>query len=150
MICRFHTSWYVQYKTVLPYNVRYPWWAVSGGDSGGRQRLEAWADSWTTAHITCCYTRMARVSLSAWLFLQGNIFSWSDSSKLSIINDIFFVVFRTSQNNYNLITVKPDLAVTFIKQPTCLKQPYWMFPKLSSVLIFTSAKPLFVLSLGSR
>ena len=37
-------------------------------------------------------------------------------------------------------TVKPELAVTFIKQPTCLKQPYRMFPNFLFVLIVTSAK----------
>jgi len=37
-------------------------------------------------------------------------------------------------------TVKPELAVTVIKQPTCPKQPYRMFPNFNFVLIFTSAK----------
>jgi len=40
----------------------------------------------------------------------------------------------------DLDTVKPVLAVTFIKQPTCLKQPYRMFPNFNFVLIFTSVK----------
>jgi len=37
-------------------------------------------------------------------------------------------------------TVKPVLAVTSIKQPTCLKQPNTMFPIVKFVLIFTSVK----------
>ena len=37
-------------------------------------------------------------------------------------------------------TVKPVLAVTSIKQPTCLKQPNKMFPNVKFVLIFTSVK----------
>jgi len=37
-------------------------------------------------------------------------------------------------------TVKPVLAVTFIKQLTCLKQPNKMFPNVKVVLIFTSVK----------
>jgi len=45
-------------------------------------------------------------------------------------------------------TVKPELAVTSIKQPTCLKQLNKMFPKVNFVQIFTSVKqPLFVLPL---
>ena len=32
-------------------------------------------------------------------------------------------------------TVKPELVVTSIKQPTCLKQPYRMFPNFNFVLI---------------
>ena len=54
-------------------------------------------------------------------------------------------------NKYNdrildLNTDQPELAVTFIKQPACLKQPYSMFPNFNSVLIFTSAKQPPVLS----
>jgi len=37
-------------------------------------------------------------------------------------------------------TVKPVLAVTSIKQPTCFKQPNKMFPNVKFVLIFTSVK----------
>jgi len=37
-------------------------------------------------------------------------------------------------------TVKPVLAVTSMKQPTCLKQPNKMFPNVKFVLIFTSVK----------
>ena len=37
-------------------------------------------------------------------------------------------------------TVKPVLAVTSIKQPTCLKQPNKMFPNVKFVLIFISVK----------
>jgi len=37
-------------------------------------------------------------------------------------------------------TVKPVLAVTSFKQPTCLKQPNKMFPNVKFVLIFTSVK----------
>ena len=37
-------------------------------------------------------------------------------------------------------TVKPVLAVTSTKQPTCLKQPNRMFPNFNFVLIFTSTK----------
>ena len=37
-------------------------------------------------------------------------------------------------------TVKPVLAVTSIKQPTCLEQPNKMFPNVNFVLIFTSVK----------
>jgi len=37
-------------------------------------------------------------------------------------------------------TVKPELAVNSIKQPTCLKQPNRMFPSFNCVLIFASAK----------
>jgi len=40
----------------------------------------------------------------------------------------------------NTYTVKPVLAVTSIKQPTCLKQPIKMFPNVNFVLIFTSIK----------
>ena len=36
--------------------------------------------------------------------------------------------------------VKPELAVTSFKQPTCLKQPNKMFPNINFVLIFTSVK----------
>ena len=36
------------------------------------------------------------------------------------------------------ITVKPVLAVTSIKQPTCLKQSIKMFPNVNFVLIFTT------------
>jgi len=36
-------------------------------------------------------------------------------------------------------TVKPELAVTFIRQLMCFKQPYKMFPNFNFVLIFTSA-----------
>jgi len=32
---------------------------------------------------------------------------------------------------HNINTVKPELAVTFIKQPTCLKQPHQMFPNFN-------------------
>jgi len=53
------------------------------------------------------------------------------------------------------LTVKPELAVTSIKQPTCLKQPNRMFPNYNYVLIFTSIKQptalsshFFVLPLG--
>ena len=42
-----------------------------------------------------------------------------------------------------IITVKPELAVTFIKQPTCLKQIYRMFLNFNFVLIFTTAKHRF-------
>jgi len=34
----------------------------------------------------------------------------------------------------NLGTAKPELAVTFIKQPSCHKQPNIMFPNLNFVL----------------
>ena len=37
-----------------------------------------------------------------------------------------------------LNTFKPVLAITSIKQPTCLKQPNKMFPNVIFVLIFTS------------
>ena len=37
-------------------------------------------------------------------------------------------------------TIKPELAVTSIKQPTCLKQPNKMFPNINFVLIFTSVR----------
>ena len=37
-------------------------------------------------------------------------------------------------------TVHPVLAVTSIKQPTCLKQPNKMFPNVKFVLIITSVK----------
>jgi len=37
-------------------------------------------------------------------------------------------------------TVQPVLAVTSIKQPTCLKQPNKMFPNVKFVLIFTSVQ----------
>jgi len=54
-----------------------------------------------------------------------------------------------------LHTVKPEVGVTFIKKPTCRKQPYRMFPNVNFVLIFTSTKqppalrqPLFLLHLG--
>jgi len=44
-------------------------------------------------------------------------------------------------------TVKPELAVTFFKQPNCLKQPYIMFPNFNFVLVFTSTNqpPGFIL-----
>ena len=38
------------------------------------------------------------------------------------------------------IAVRPVLAVTSIKQPTCLKQPMKMFPNVNFVLVFTSSK----------
>ena len=43
-------------------------------------------------------------------------------------------------NFLNCTTVKPELAVTSIKQPTCLKQPNRRFLNFNVVLIFTSAK----------
>ena len=45
-----------------------------------------------------------------------------------------------------LCTVKPELVVTSIKQPTCLKQPNKMFPNVNFVLIFTSVKQPLALS----
>jgi len=39
-----------------------------------------------------------------------------------------------------LNTLKPVLAVTSIKQPTCLKQPNKMFSNVKFVLIFTSVE----------
>jgi len=53
----------------------------------------------------------------------------------SIVSSYYQVKFL--QNYY---TVKPVLAVTSIKQPTCLKQPYTMFPNFNFVLIFTPIK----------
>ena len=53
-----------------------------------------------------------------------------------------------SPTRHDTCTVKPVLAVTFIKQPTCLKQPNKMFPNVKFVLIFTSVKqPLDTCSL---
>ena len=45
-----------------------------------------------------------------------------------------------------IVTVKNELAVTSIKQPTCLKQPNKMFPNIMFVLKFTSVKQPPVLS----
>jgi len=42
--------------------------------------------------------------------------------------------FNNQKNQENKDTVKPELAVTFIKQPTCIKQPNRMFPNLNFVL----------------
>ena len=44
------------------------------------------------------------------------------------------------QCSFVLNTVKPELAATFIKQPTCPKQPYRMFLNFNFVLIFPSTK----------
>jgi len=40
----------------------------------------------------------------------------------------------------DVYTVKAEFAVTLIKQPTCLKQLYRMFPNFNFVLIFTFAQ----------
>ena len=45
-----------------------------------------------------------------------------------------------SANLTDLNTVKPVLAITSVKQPTCLKQPIKMFPNVHFVLIVTSIK----------
>jgi len=49
------------------------------------------------------------------------------------------IYFNNMINHIFTYTAKPELGVTFIKQPTCLKQPYRMFPK-KIVLIFTFPK----------
>ena len=49
-------------------------------------------------------------------------------------NDVFV------QIEFTINTAKPELAVTSIKQPTCVKQPNKMFRNVKFVLIFTSVK----------
>ena len=62
---------------------------------------------------------------------------WTDRATLLPSHGHGEIVYR--EFNF-LSTVKPGLAVTSIKQPTCLKQPNKMFPNFNFVLIFTSIK----------
>jgi len=75
--------------------------------------------------------------IKRWLILKA-LKQWFKDENLKDYQHMFFNRSRciTQINSYKQLYTR----VPFIKQPTCLKQPYRMFPNFNFVLIFTSAK----------